>query len=191
MQNRIKCFVGHGLNGIQAFQTVPIHLLIVGTYLWLCSSIEMRAQNIEVLDTIKPLHISPDLKKMIRFSGYVHPRSSKLSVSDSIKFEGIHTIKQLSIDRFLKMTQAEVDRHNKLMESIYKPLREEQQRIIQSGAGQGTIHYSSKLGYQNPMTMPTELLNESTHTEDKFGSWKEKEAEMLKKHERPNKITSK
>jgi hypothetical protein len=191
LQNRIKCFVGHGLNGIQSFQTVPVYLLIVGTYLWLCSSVEVHAQNIEVLDTIKPLHISPDLKKMIRFSGYVHPRNSKLSISDSIKFEGIHTVKRLTIDRFLKMTQAEEDRYNKLMESIYKPLREEQQRIIQSGAGKGTIQYNSKLGYQNPMKMPTELLNENTHTEDKFGSWKEKETEMLKKHERPDKITDK
>ena len=191
MQNRIKCFVGHGLNGIQSFQTVPVHLLIVGTYLWFCCSIEAGAQNIEVLDTIKPLHISSDLKKMIRFSGYVQPRNSKLSVSDSIKFEGIHTVKQLTIDQFLKMTQAEEDRHNKLMEAIYKPLREEQQRIIESGVGKGTFHYNAKLGYQDPMKMPTELLNENTHTEDKFGSWKEKETEMLKKHERPDKIAPK
>ncbi len=191
MQNRIKCFLGHGLNGIQSFQTVPVHLLIVGTYLWFCCSIEAGAQNIEVLDTIKPLHISPDLKKMIRFSGYVQPRNSKLSVSDSIKFEGIHTVKQLTIDQFLKMTQAEEDRHNQLMEAIYKPLREEQQRIIESGVGKGTFHYNAKLGYQDPMKMPTELLNENTHTEDKFGSWKEKETEMLKKHERPDKIAPK
>jgi len=191
LQNKIKCFIWCGLNGIQSVQTVPIHLLIVGTCLWFCSSIEMRAQNIEILDTIKPLHISPNLKKMIRFSGYVQPRNSKLSISDSIKFEGIHTVKQLTIDRFLKMTQAEEDRHNKLMEAIYKPLREEQQRIIESGIGKGTFQYNPKLGYQNPMKMPTELLNENTHAEDKFGSWKEKETEMLKKHERPNKITSK
>lgn|GEM_PF-2422988 len=191
MQNRIKCFVGLGLNGIQSFQTVPVHLLIVGTYLWFCCSIEAGAQNIEVLDTIKPLHISPDLKKMIRFSGYMQPRNSKLSVSDSIKFEGIHTVKQLTIGQFLKMTQAEEDRHNKLMEAIYKPLREEQQRIIESGVGTGSVKYDAALGYPNPFTMPTELLNPNTHTEDKFGSWKEKEEEMLKKYERPNKIMSK
>jgi hypothetical protein len=191
LQNRIKCSVGHGLNGIQSFQTVPVYLLIVGAYLWCCCSIEAGAQNIEVLDTIKPLHISPDLKKMIRFSGYMQPRNSKLSVSDSIKFEGIHTVKQLTIGQFLKMTQAEEDRYNKLMETIYKPLREEQQRIIESGVGKGTFQYNAKLGYQDPMKMPTELLNENTHTEDKFGSWKEKETEMLKKYELPGKITSK
>ncbi|MBP1640556.1 MAG: hypothetical protein H6Q17_2139 [Bacteroidetes bacterium] len=152
---------------------------------------EVYAQNVSVIDTIKPLHISTDLKKMIRFSGYMQPRNSKLSISDSIKFDGIHTVQLITIDRFMKMTQVEEDRYNKLMEAIYKPLREELRQIIESGVGKGIFHYNAKLGYQNPMKMPTELLNENTHKEDKFQSWKDKETEILKKYEIPNKITSK
>lgn len=185
MQNKYD--IRHTPNGLQSIRGGSIHLLIAGTCLWICSGMVLHAQNIEILDTIKPLHINPDLKKMIRFSGYMQPRNSKLSISDSIKFEGIHTVKQLTIEQFLKMTQAEEDRHNKLMEAIYKPLREEQQRIIESGVGKGTIKYDAALGYPNPFTMPTELLNPNTHTEDKFESWKDKETEMLKKYELPNK----
>jgi hypothetical protein len=144
---------------------------------------EAKAQN--VIDTVKPLHISTDLKKMIRFSGYVPPRRSGLIISDSIKFNGIHTVKQLTINQFMKMTQAEEDKYKKLMEAIYKPLLEEQRRIIESGVGKGTFQYNAKVGYQDPMKMPTELLNENTHTEDKYQSWQAKEAEVMKKYERP------
>lgn len=185
MQHKIRCFWRNGLNGFNPFQTVPVHLLIAGTCFWICNNMEADAQNI--VDTIKPLHISQDLKKMIRFSGYVPPRRTGLIISDSLKFEGIHTVKQLTIKKFLEITQTEEDKYKALMEAIYKPLREEQQRIIESGVGKGTFRYNSKLGYQDPMKMPTELLNENTHTEDKFQSWKDKEAEVLKKYELPKK----
>ncbi|GAT62457.1 hypothetical protein [Paludibacter jiangxiensis] len=171
------------MNGHSSFQTVPFHLLIAGTCLWICNGMEAKAQN--VIDTVKPLHISTDLKKMIRFSGYVPPRRSGLIISDSIKFNGIQTVKQLTINQFMKMTQAEEDKYKKLMEAIYKPLLEEQRRIIESGVGKGTFHYNAKVGYQDPMKMPTELLNENTHTEDKYQSWQAKEAEVMKKYERP------
>lgn len=173
------------MNGHSSFQTVHFHLLIAGACFWICNGMEAKAQN--VIDTIKPLHISTDLKKMIRFSGYVPPRRSGLIISDSLKFNGIQTVKQLTINQFMKMTQAEEDKYNKLMEAIYKPLIEEQRRIIESGVGKGTIKYDATLGYPNPFTMPTELLNPNTHTEDKFESWKDKETEMLKKYELPDK----
>jgi hypothetical protein len=94
-------------------------------------------------------------------------------------------VKQLTIKQFMKMTQAEEDKYKKLMETVYKPLLEEQQRIIESGVGKGTIKYDATLGYPNPFTMPTELLNPNTHTEDKYQSWQAKEAEVMKKYERP------
>ena len=163
------------------------YLLIAGTYFCMCNAMEICAQNVNIVDTIKPLHISPDLKKMIRFSGYMQPGSTHLMISDSLKFNGIHTVKQLTIKEFIKLTQAEEYEYNRHMEAIYKPLREEQQRIIESGVGKGLFHYNAKVGYQDPMKMPTELLNQNTHKEDKVAAWQEKEAELLKKYEQPKK----
>lgn len=140
-----------------------------------------------VTDTLKPLHISTDLKKMIRFSGYMQPPRVRLIISDSIKFNGVQTVREPAISDFMRMSQAEEDKYRKQMEAVYKPLREEQQRIIESGAGKGTFRYGATLGYPNPFTRPTELLNPNTHQEDKSQAWKAKEAEIMKKYEQPDK----
>jgi len=148
-----------------------------------------------VVDTLKVIHINPDLQKMIHFNGYQQKRSNDFVIIDSLKFNGIKTIKQLTVKEFMRLTQADADRYNKEMESIYEPLKAEQQRIIdeknrKEGKGLGIIStilhylpvYNPGLGYSNPMAMPVELLNPNMHEDDKYKAWEAKEEEMMEKY---------
>lgn len=161
--------------------TAFIHIQIVTTCFLMMNGMNSNAQT--VLDTIKTVHISPDLKSMIHFSGYMQKRSNSLIISDSIKFNGIKTIKQLTVGDLMRLTQVEVDKYNREMEAVYRPLREEQRRINESGVGKGLFHYNPDLGYFDPMKKPIELLNKNEHKEDKYKAMEEKGKEILKKYE--------
>lgn len=179
----IYSFRKGGLNGIQTHQIASTHLQVTLCCLLLFHGISVRAQT--VTDTIKPVRIHPDLKNMIRFSGFAQPKAVPFISQDSLKFTGEPSIGHFSMREFLKKAIVYEDKYRKQLEAIYKPLREEQQRIIQSGSGKGWIHYNAKLGYQDPLKMPVELMNENTHPSDKYNEMKRTASELLKKYEQP------
>jgi len=138
-----------------------------------------------VSDTVRTVRINPRLQKMIHFSGYIQKRSTSLSISDSIHFNGIHTVHRLSIKEFMRLTQADAEKYRKVMEEIYQPLREEQQRIIDNANAQSSLKYDAALGFPDPMKMPVEMMNQNKHEEKKIDNkkdWERKEAEIMKKY---------
>lgn len=138
-------------------------------------------------DTIKPLRINPKLHNMIHFHGYMQKRSNDLVIIDSLHFNGIHTVKRLSIKEFMRLTQADAEKYRKVMKEIYEPLIEEQQRIIDNANAQNaTLKYDPALGFSaDPMKAPTEMMNQNKHQEKKedyFKNWDAKEAEIMQKY---------
>ncbi|MBP1640557.1 MAG: hypothetical protein H6Q17_2140 [Bacteroidetes bacterium] len=132
-------------------------------------------------DTVKTVRINPKLQNAIHFHGYIQPRSSSLSMTDSLTFKGFHTVKRLSIKEFLRLTQADAEKYAKVMKEIYDPLIAEQQRIIDEGIGQSRIN--PKLGYFDPQKMPTEYINENKHDEKRpIHINSHEEEEVLKKY---------
>jgi hypothetical protein len=173
------------LAGFQHHQTTHIRFQLAVSGFLIMNGLTVQAQTFS--DTVKTVHISPQLKEMIHFNGYMQKRSSKLSISDSIQFKGIHTVKRLTIKEFLRITQADAEKYLKVMEEIYKPLREEQQRIIDNANAQSSLKYDAALGYPDPLKMPTEMMNQNKHvekTEDYIKA--RKEAEIMKKYKKLN-----
>lgn len=122
---------------------------------------------------------------MIRFSGFAHPKSIELLPKDTLRFTGEPSVGHFKVSEFLKKAIIYEDKYRKQLEAIYKPLREEQQRIIRNGGGKGSIRYNAKLGYPNPFDMPVELLNENKHPSDAYNETKNAASDILKKYEYP------
>lgn len=183
MISSIYSFKKGDLSRIQTYQIASIHLQATLYCFLLCQGIYVSAQT--VTDTIKIVKIHPDLKNMIRFSGFAHPKTAPFVSGDSLKFTGDPSIGHFTMKEFLKKAIIYEDKYRKQLEAIYKPLREEQQRIIQSGTGKGTFRYNAKLGYQDPLKMPVELMNENNHPSDKYNEMKSIASELLKKYEQP------
>lgn len=121
--------------------------------LLITNAVTLFAQN-KTSDTASKVIVSSPWEHIIHFHGYIQPQPKKLIISDSLKFNGFKTVKRLTIEDFMRLTQAASDQHRKEMEAIYKPLIEEQEKINKSGLKKGLFNYNPSAGFMDPNKEP-------------------------------------
>ncbi|MGC9151525.1 MAG: hypothetical protein ACP5F6_07180 [Microbacter sp.] len=144
------------------FLNVFYHRIIVS--LLMTNAVTLFAQN-KSSDTASKLVAPSPWEHIIHFHGYIQTPPKKLMITDSLKFNGFKTVKRLTIQDFMRLTQAESDRHQKEMEAIYKPLIEEQEKINKGGYKKGLFRYNPAAGFMDPNKEPVELMNPNNERE--------------------------
>lgn len=167
------------MNDKRRYQTGHVYYRIAVSGFLIMNGLTLNAQAVG--DTVKTVRINPKLQNSIHFHGYMQPRDNSLKATDDLTFQGIHTVRQLTVKEFLRLTQADAEKYAKVMKEIYDPLIAEQQSIIENGVGQSPI--DQKLGYFDPQKMPTEYINENKHDEKRpIHIDSHEEEEVLKKY---------
>jgi len=135
-------------------------------YFFMVNGMMLYAQT-EIHDTLPHVSIKPQWENLIHFHGYLQKRPNKLTIHDSLVFNGFKTVKRLTIDAFIKLTQGNSDKYRREMEAIYKPLIEEQEKINKSGIGKGLFRYNPNIGFFDPLKAPIELMNPNNEKDRK------------------------
>jgi hypothetical protein len=175
-----------GLKSRKHFQIKQAYYQIAVSGFLIMSGIGVNAQVVS--DTVKTVHINPQILNSIHFHGYIQPGSNGLRVLDSLRFNPFSAVKMVTRKEFQHAAFVYAEKYLKLMEEIYKPLREEQQRIIENANAEGPIKRNDALGYQDALKMPTEMMNQNKHVETPHDYVREHEAEeIMKKYEQPKK----
>lgn len=142
------------------------HLPRMLVYFLMAQSMILQAQT-ENHDSLPHLSIKSPWENVIHFHGYLQKRPNELTIHDSLIFNGFKTVKRLTIEDFMRLTQGASDKYRKEMEAIYKPLIEEQEKINKSGVGKGLFRYNPNIGYFDPWKEPIELMNPNNEKDRK------------------------
>jgi hypothetical protein len=158
--NHLKLFTTNWLKEIY-------HRIIVS--LLMTNAVALFAQN-KMSDTTTRIAVPSPWEHIIHFHGYIQTLPKKLVIADSLKFNGFKTVKRLTIDDFMRLTQAASDQHRKEMEAIYKPLIEEQEKINKGSYKKGLFQYNPTIGFMDPNKEPVELMDPNNE-KDRAPDW--------------------
>jgi hypothetical protein len=142
------------------------HLPRIVVWFLMVNGMMLNAQT-EIHDSLPNLSVKSPWENVIHFHGYLQKRPNELVVHDSLTFNGFKTVKKLTIQEFMRLTQGASDKYRLEMEAIYKPLLEEQEKINKSGVGKGFIRYNANIGFFDPMKAPIVLMNPNNEKDRK------------------------